>query len=206
MRFKKIEKALLLGMAAAIVFSTYAQSAQRDVAEKLVRLHVIANSDGEEDQKLKLKVRDGVLKKVSELTKNKVSAEGSEKILKRCTGYIEDIAEDIIKGEGYAYNAEATVEKGYFPTKYYENFALPAGEYDSLKVIIGNGEGKNWWCVLFPPLCVSAATDGESALETAEKYGLTEDEAALITMENTGYKIKFKAVELYGKIKHMLTR
>ena len=101
--------------------------------------------------------------------------------------------------EGYSYPVTASLEKCWFPTKEYEGFALPAGEYTALRVVIGAGEGQNWWCVAFPPLCLGAASETVDQAAQAGLFG--EDQVALVTQANEGYVLKFKSLELLGELK-----
>lgn len=140
-----------------------------EISEKLIRFHVIANSDREEDQTLKLKVRDEVLKYIQPKLKDSKSIEQSREILKNEDKKILDIANEVIKANGYNYNTESTLSKEYFPVKTYGNITLPQGEYEAYRIIIGTGEGKNWWCVMFPPICFVDITKGEVAYEETEK-------------------------------------
>lgn len=140
-----------------------------EISEKLIRFHVIANSDREDDQALKLKVRDEVLKYIQPKLKDSKSIEQSREILKNEDKKILDIANEVIKANGYSYNTESTLSKEYFPVKTYGNITLPQGEYEAYRIIIGTGEGKNWWCVMFPPICFVDITKGEVAYEETEK-------------------------------------
>lgn len=140
-----------------------------EIAEKLIRFHVIANSDGEADQSLKLKVRDEVLKYIQPILKESESVEQSRKILNEKNHEILKIAEKVIKDNGYDYKVESTLSNEYFPVKTYGNITLPQGQYEAYRIIIGNGEGQNWWCVMFPPICFVDITKGEVAYEETEK-------------------------------------
>lgn len=140
-----------------------------EIAEKLIRFHVIANSDGEADQGLKLKVRDEVLKYIQPILKESESVEQSRKILNEKNYEILKIAEKVIKDNGYDYKVESTLSNEYFPVKTYGNITLPQGQYEAYRIIIGNGEGQNWWCVMFPPICFVDITKGEVAYEETEK-------------------------------------
>ena len=142
MKWKRWEVALGLALMIMIVFAAPIQ-AQRTLAEKITRLHVLANSDLPEDQKLKLKVRDAVLH---------VAAD--HPVLDASVLYeMEVAARKVIAREGYLYPVSVQREREYFDTRVYETFSLPAGEYDSVRVVIGEGDGKNWWCVVYPQLC-----------------------------------------------------
>lgn len=184
----------------AVVFFTlqsiFPTEKEYEIYNSTVRLHVLANSDGEDDQKLKLKVRDELLKKVGSY-EAKTKEEAQELIEENKKELIE-IAKEVIKNEGYEYDVDIQIGKEFYSTRYYEDFALPAGEYTSVKVIIGEGKGQNWWCVLFPPLCTNQALayDEEACIEV----GLTKDQYNLITEnENGEYKVKFRLLEIMAE-------
>lgn len=201
MRKYIFELSIAIGLIAALSLGAYAKSRQSDIAGKLIRLHVIANSDSEEDQALKIKVRDAVLTFVTEKTQGAKTVAESEKILKSSLSEINKAAQEEIKRQGYSYTSKTALENTYFPTKEYGSFALPAGDYEALRVIIGSGEGKNWWCVLFPPLCVSAAEDTE---ELAKNAGLSDEEIKIISSDDVEYKFKFKVVDLINRAAHKI--
>lgn len=140
-----------------------------EISDKLIRFHVIANSDGEADQSLKLKVRDEVLKYIQPILKESESIEESREILAEKNNEILKIAEAVIHEKGYNYKVESTLSEEYFPVKTYGNITLPQGKYEAYRIIIGNGEGQNWWCVMFPPICFVDITKGEIAYEETEK-------------------------------------
>jgi stage II sporulation protein R len=170
--------------------------------DKLIRFHVLANSDSEEDQNLKLKVRDEIIKYLQPLLKKSRSIEESEEIILSENENIKRISENIILENGYTYEVKVNLEYSQFPAKQYSNIVLPAGEYKSLRVIIGDGEGKNWWCVMFPPLCFVDENNGVIDKETDERLKdvLTEEEYELITGKNSdnasNKKVKFKILEI----------
>ena len=124
-----------------------------DYREKLIRFHVIANSDSEDDQELKLKVRDAVIAYLEPKLEKSSSIEESEEIIKGEYKNLEKISKNIIDENGYTYNVAIGLKYSNFPAKQYSSVVLPAGEYKALKIVIGEGKGKNWWCVMFPPLC-----------------------------------------------------
>ena len=175
--------------------------------DKLIRFHVLANSDSEEDQNLKLKVRDEIIKYLQPLLKDSKSIEESEKIILRENENIKKLCKNIIKENGYNYEVKVNLEYSNFPAKQYSNIVLPAGEYKSIRVIIGSGEGKNWWCVMFPPLCFVDENNGVIDKKTDEKLKdiLTEEEYKLISGENSkkasNRKMKFKILEILETIK-----
>lgn len=202
MRIRKWEIAVAIGFVLSIIMCISGGMAAQAVSDKLIRLHIIANSDSEEDQALKLEVRDRMIPAVREITEASDNIEDARQLINQNMDKLKQIAEDAVKEKGYSYAVEILLEKAYFPSKYYDGFSLPAGEYEGLKVIIGNGEGRNWWCVLFPPLCLPAAEG--SAAETAAENGLSEEDIAFITEDGYCYKIKFKTAELYGEIKEWI--
>ncbi|AIS53412.1 stage II sporulation protein R [Thermoanaerobacter kivui] len=178
---------------------------KEDLSRKLIRFHVIANSDSQQDQQLKLKVRDAILFNLNPKFEKAKSVKESEKIIKENLDEIKKIAQEEILNDGKNYDVKVMYGKYDFPTRYYGAITLPAGSYNALKVVIGNGEGKNWWCVMFPPLCFIDITHGitdSKAKEEMAKY-LTKDEMEIIESDKT--EIKFKIAEIlekyYNKLK-----
>lgn len=176
--------------------------------EKLIRFHVIANSDSDEDQKLKLKVRDEIIAYLDPMLDKSKSIEESEKIINENKGKIVEISNEVIKENKYKYDVKAELGYSNFPTKQYSNIVLPAGKYKALKVVIGEGKGKNWWCVMFPPLCFVDIDNGITGKETENnlKKVLSEKEYSMIaSQEKTNIediKLKFKIIEIIQKIKN----
>lgn len=170
----------------------------------VIRLHVLANSDSEEDQLMKLSVRDEVLDTVSDLLRDAETKTEAEEILNRNIEKIQQAAEAVLDGSGSKYTVSVTLTEEAYPTRTYANISLPAGEYTSLRILIGEADGQNWWCVLFPKLCVSAQTEvGGIAIidETEEeliKAGLTPSQIRLITGNSPDVKIKFRILEYFG--------
>lgn len=189
--------ALLCG--GLICVTLWAEAEQTELAGKVIRLHVLANSDSQADQDLKLQVRDRILEKTAELLDGQESAPSAEAILSDNLQLLAQSAYDEIADQGYDYPVRVSLEDTWFPTRQYENVSLPAGTYRALRVVIGEGEGHNWWCVLFPSLCLSAVT--ETSVTAA---GLSGQDYALLTGESQPYVVKFKAVELWGNCKHWL--
>lgn len=140
-----------------------------EINTKLIRFHVIANSDNDEDQNLKLKVRDKVLEYIAPKLKDSQSIEQSRKIIKENDNSIKAIAEDTIKKSGYNYRIKTVLGFENFPIKTYGNITLPQGNYEAYRIIIGEGKGRNWWCVMFPPLCFVDITKGQVAYKETEK-------------------------------------
>lgn len=199
--YKKVELSVCLALIVSIVFSvcSFAKTSE-SIRQEVLRLHVIANSDSSVDQNLKLRVRDAVLEYGADVFDGSVNVENAvEKITPEITRLTE-IAQNVIKDGGFDYNVSITIDKEYFSTRTYETITLPAGEYLALRIIIGTGEGHNWWCVMFPPMCISAA-DEESEISTV----LDKDELNLVE-KNPKYEPRFKIVEIYEKIKESISK
>lgn len=145
------------------------KSIQKSIASKIIRFHVIANSDTQYDQDLKLKVRDSILAYISPKLKNSSSIEESRKILKENDKKILEISQNVVKSYGYNYGVRSTFCKTNFPIKTYGNITLPQGRYEAYRVIIGQGKGQNWWCVMFPPLCFVDISKGQASYKDTEK-------------------------------------
>lgn len=198
---KLVEIALLIGLAVFLASGGLALRAQDQLSERVVRLHVLANSDGEEDQALKLKVRDRVLARATELLTQAGDRGEAETLLRSALPELEELAARELRASGCDYPVRAELTDTEFPTREYDGFTLPAGEYLALRVVIGQGAGRNWWCVVFPPLCTAASADVPTAALAA---GLTEDQVRLITEEDRGYVLKFKAVEWWEVLRARL--
>ena len=197
-KLKLLELALLIGLAVFLLSGALALRTQDQLADKVVRLHVLANSDSEEDQALKLRVRDVVLERATALLEQAEDRKEAEGLLRGDLLELERIAAEEIAAAGYDYPVTAELTKTTFPTKEYDGFTLPAGEYLALRIIIGEGGGHNWWCVVFPPLCTTAAADVPASALAA---GFDQEEVGLITEENSGYVLKFKAVEWWEALR-----
>ena len=202
-KLRRWELALLLGVALAALLGVWLDRSQTALADQVIRLHVLANSVSEADQALKLKVRDRVLETAEEYFTPGATLEETQAVL---TAHLADIAAagaEQVAEEGYQYPVTVSMEENYwFPTKEYTDFALPAGNYTALRVVIGEGGGQNWWCVVFPPLCLGSVS--ETAAQTALSGGFSEDQVSLITGEDEGYVVKFKAIELWEEFQHWL--
>lgn len=200
-KLKLVEIALLVGLAAFLASGGLALRTQTQLAERVVRLHVLANSDGEEDQELKLLVRDRVLARATELLTQAGNRAEAESLLRRELPELEALAARELRANGCDYPVTAELTDTEFPTREYDGFTLPAGEYLALRVVIGEGAGRNWWCVVFPPLCTAASAEVPAAALAA---GLTEDQVGLITEEDRGYVLKFKTVEWWEQLRSQL--
>jgi stage II sporulation protein R len=197
-RFRIWELALAVGLAAALVWGAASLSRQQALADKVVRLHILANSDSQADQALKLQVRDAVTARTAALLAESRSRAEAETVLRRELPALEALAAQEIAKRGYHYPVCARLEEAEFPTRVYDDFTLPAGRYLALRVLIGAGEGHNWWCVVFPPLC--AASTSEFA-EAASADGLSKDDVGLLTESDEGYVLKFKSIELWEALR-----
>ncbi len=171
---------------------------EEQIYDAVIRMHVVANSDSEQDQDLKLKVRDAVLVMAGERLVGCGDREEAARRLNEMLEELEAVAEHTLSQNGCELPVRVVLGEEQYPTRDYESFCFPAGEYLSLRVLIGEGEGQNFWCVLFPPLCMSAATVGRDAAE--EEFiavGLSRDQYSIITeTENTQYKVRFKLLEV----------
>ena len=201
--FRRFALVLLLLTIFTIVSAlSYVSAVSNNISNSVFRLHVIANSDSEEDQNLKYIVRDNLIKYMNTLTKDITSKEQAIEIAKEHEKDFYDIALKIIKENGYDYAVKIEIGNFYFPTKHYGDISLPAGYYDALKVEIGESAGQNWWCVMFPPLCFVDMSTGIVPDESKEKIkdNLPEEEYALISKtDNANLNFKFKLIELFSK-------
>ena len=189
---------LLVALAAVLLWGAASLHRQDALQEKLVRLHVIANSDSEDDQAMKLRARDAVLAQATALLEQSADRAEAMARLEESLPRLEKAAYDACGG---VYPVEASLGMAEFPRKEYDGFALPAGEYMALRVIIGEGAGRNWWCVVYPPLCMASCTELE---DTALRAGLDGDDVQLITEADSGYVLKFRAVELWERLRQWL--
>lgn len=189
MKLKRWEIALAASILAAVLVCTFPIRAQSNLADKLTRLHVLANSDDPEDQQLKLKVRDAVLE----------ASRGESVLDDRLLEKLRAAAQQTVWREGKNQRVTVTRENCYFDTRVYDNFSLPAGYYDAVRVVIGEGEGHNWWCVIYPPLCAGLCEEDWETV--AREAGLTQDEISLIC-EEKGYVIRFQLADLWGRLVH----
>ncbi len=208
---KIIFVSLMVGL--VITFGTmwttkaYSETIQEGIASEVIRFHVLANSDSKEDQALKLKVRDAILDQFSYKFDGSKDIAQSRKIIQENLSAIERCARDVIEREGYTYGVKASLSKSIFPTKQYANVKFPPGEYEALRVVIGEGKGKNWFCVMFPPLCFVDETHSKISEKTAQELRtvLTADEYNLVVDADGDralpVKVKFKIVEWWQEKK-----
>lgn len=197
---KDINIAIACGLVFAVLFSLSKFDAScEQLRENILRLHIIANSNTAEDQTLKYKVRDSLLEVGTDVFGEDLTLQQAIDSANSMIPLLQKIAEETIRESGYNYPVEISVGKAYFGTRVYETFTLPAGEYDAVRVKIGQAKGKNWWCVMFPAMCVPASAD----------HSLDEvvDGSATDIAENSSkYQVKFKSVELYENLKHSVSK
>lgn len=192
-KLKIWELALLMALCFSLCMGTWAQAKQTSLSGGLVRLHVIAVSDDDNEQRIKLNVRDEVLSYLSPKLDGVQSAAEAQAIIAAELDGIKAAAEKSAEGR----SVQVCLDEEYYPTRDYERFSLPAGRYQSLRVILGEGQGHNWWCVVFPPLCISAA-EQEKAMQS-----MSEDMRGIVT-EADGFQIKFRIIELWGELSQLL--
>lgn len=172
------------------------------VRSDVLRMHVIANSDCSADQQLKLMVRDAVLERGAQLFDGTVTVDEARRKIEPHKAELEAAAREVIERAGYDYPVSVNVVNEYFATRCYGSLTMPAGRYTAVKVVIGEGAGHNWWCVIFPSLCVPATTDGFA--DAAAAGGFSDAEIGLMTRANGAYTVKFRSLELLQALKKYL--
>lgn len=192
-------RAAALFCACLVCTALWAEAAQGRLADQVIRLHVLANSDSQADQALKLHVRDQVLEETQRLLAPAQDAAGAADLLRANLDGLTQTAQAAVAAWGYDYPVSVRLEETWFPTRQYQGAALPAGDYLALRVLIGAAAGHNWWCVVFPSLCLPAVS--EAAQPAA---ALTRENYALITEEDAGYTFRFHLVEWWEGLKHWL--
>lgn len=191
----------LLFIYTSICAISYAQNTSTEIANSVFRLHVLANSDSQEDQSLKYIVRDNLLKYMNELCVNCISKQEAIDLARKNEIQFKEIALKTIKEQGYNYDVNINIGNFEFPTKNYGDVSLPAGYYDALRVEIGEAKGQNWWCVMFPPLCFVDISSGVVPEESKEllENNLSEEEFALVSdNSNSELQFKFKLLEFFN--------
>ena len=193
MKLKKWEIVLIIILALSVCTLCTAGAlshCQTELSDKLIRLHVIANSDSESDQSMKLYVRDAVTSVLEAMLEGAETRAQAAEVIVDKLGEIQSAAQHAVFEYGGEYGVQVTLGTESYPTREYDTFTLPAGEYTSLKITIGEGEGKNWWCVVFPPVCFAAATDDELA-----EMNFSDGEIEFITGKGEEYEFRFKLLE-----------
>lgn len=198
---RKLENSLFCGLVISVLLSIISFGAScGEIRQDVLRMHVIANSDSAEDQAVKLKVRDAVLEAGEDLFDGTLTAEGAEQVLDSDIERLQNAAQNVLTENGFDYGVRVEIGKDYFNTRTYDGeVTLPAGEYEAVRVILGEGQGQNWWCVMFPPMCLPAA---EADTEISDVLTQNEED---VVKSNPKYEARFKIVELfenfYRKIK-----
>ena len=189
-----IEGALLIALCITLCTGLWARAQQQKLSGELVRLHVIAASDSDADQALKLRIRDRALMHLTPLLDRAQSVDDARAVIESELPHLEKLANDEIAAAGFDYSAAAALSPERYPTREYMGFALPAGSYLSLRITLGGGEGQNWWCVVFPPLCMTAVEERDSIAT------LSENSKKLIFAEEEEYILKFRLIEFFESI------
>lgn len=184
----------IIALFAAALIAALPVRSEQEIFDRVIRLHVVANSDSAEDQAVKLKVRDAILGEAEQLLSGcKSEAEAQTKV-EANLDKLEAAAEHVLAESGFGYGAKVTLGREFYPRRDYEGFYLPEGTYLSLRVLLGEASGQNWWCVFFPPLCTSSA---EKYTEQLKEVGFSPYQIKLLTeAETPRYKLKFRIVEL----------
>lgn len=199
---------ILIGLILTVVTTSlakgYFKNLQNSISKEVIRFHVLANSDSQKDQELKLKVKSGIIEMLADKLDSSVSKEETKAFLNENLQNIQLKALEIIKENGYNYPVSVKIGNSYFPTKVYGDISLPAGEYEALKIEIGKAQGQNWWCVMFPPLCFVDVTMKEVPEKDKALFKdiLTDEEYDIISKDNSknpSIKIKFKLIEIFNK-------
>ena len=190
---RKLENSLFCGLVISVLLSIISFGAScGEIRQDVLRMHVIANSDSAEDQAVKLKVRDAVLEAGEDLFDGTLTAEGAEQVLDSDIERLQNAAQNVLTENGFDYGVRVEIGKDYFNTRTYDGeVTLPAGEYEAVRVILGEGKGQNWWCVMFPPMCLPAAE-----AETDISDVLTQNEEEVVRSDPK-YEARFKIVELF---------
>lgn len=196
------EAALLIGILAAVFAQSVCVSAENrnEISEDVFRLHILANSDSDEDQSLKLKVRNAVLEESGTLFSGNMTAEQAANEAREHLDDFQRIAEQVIKENGYAYDVVCEVTEMDFDSRVYGTATLPEGKYNALRICIGKAEGHNWWCVMFPKLCLPAVTNTDEVLEAAISDGALTEEEVEIMRNPSNYEVRFYFADLIQKL------
>lgn len=193
----------IIFLAVALVMLGMLIADRQRLERDLIRLHVVANSDSQEDQAVKLQVRDAILASLDQQLQNLTDIEQAKAYLQAYLPQLEQIANQVLEQAGFADRAKISLTEEEFPTREYDTFSLPAGIYQSLRVVIGEGEGKNWWCVVFPSLCYSATA--QDVEDTAVGAGFSDGLANTLTQED-GYEIRFFLLDCLGRVENFFHR
>lgn len=176
---------------------------RQTLSDDVIRLHVVAASDSQEDQAVKLQIRDAVVEKLNSVMEELPSAADAKAFLLEHLDEIEDTANEVLEKAGFSDRVTVTLDKEAFESRVYDTFTLPAGVYESLRIVVGEGEGQNWWCVVFPTLCVPETTDDFAS--AAVSSGFSDTLTATVSNEE-GYEIRFFVLDCLGKLQNLFHR
>lgn len=197
-KLRRWEAALFLAFGLTLTVGVWACASESALADRVLRLHVIANSDSDSDQARKLLVRDAVLAGAAPLLEGVEGRQEAEAALAPHLDELAQAGEEVLARTGRADPVTVSLADQWFPTKEYDGFSLPAGQYRALRVTIGEGKGRNWWCVVFPPLCLASVS--EESVGAAAEGALSEEQIALITGQDGGYVLKFRLIEWWQEL------
>ena len=192
---KLLIKSLCIAFVLTVIYSVIPfQEECEQISNEVFRLHILANSDREEDQSLKLRVRDSLLRYTDRLFSEAENRDEAERIARDNLESLRAVAQREVYANGYDYKVKAEVVNMYFNTRYYERYTMPAGMYDALRITIGSGEGHNWWCVMYPSICISSAVETDKRVE--DTFSQNQQEI----VKGNEFKYKFKVVEIFERI------
>ena len=198
---KLLKRVVLCFLLVCLVYVGALAADRQKLQNELVRLHVVAASDAEEDQAIKLQVRDAVLESLQDGLENATDIEAAKQYIASQLPKLESVANEVLAAAGCGDVATVSLQVEEFAARVYDTFSLPAGLYDSLRITIGEGEGRNWWCVTFPTLCIPATTEGFEAV--AAGAGFSEELTGSLTGE---YEVRFYLLDLLGQLENFLHR
>ena len=196
---KLMKRLMILALIAGAFYLGSVYADKVELQSQVLRLHVVANSDNAEDQAVKLKVRDALIAELSPLLEQVDSKEEAQALIGDMLTRLEEVANEVLESSGFSQQAKVTLDRENFDTRVYDTFSLPAGIYDSLRVTIGEGEGQNWWCVVFPSLCVPAAT--EQVEDVAVGAGFSDNLSGAITGKQE-YQVRFFLLDFLGQVEN----
>lgn len=185
-----------------VSLTSYAQSVNEELEANILRFHVVANSDSTEDQMMKQQVKDEIIAYMEPMLSDAENIEESKEMLQAHFDDIKKVAKQVINKWGKDYNVQLFIDHANFPTKSYGDIVLPAGEYEAFRVILGEGEGENWWCIMFPPLCYVDVATGVVPVEGKEalQEQLTEEQYEMICGQDAPYEVRFKVVDMVNEL------
>ncbi len=197
---KLFVKSVCIAFVLTVLYSVIPFQAEcTDISNEVFRLHILASSDSEYDQNVKLSVRDKVLEYTESLFQNAKSKEDAEQVISQNLPAITEVAQNEVYRSGSNDKVKAEITNMYFTTRHYDSYTLPSGMYDALRITIGEGKGHNWWCVMYPSLCIYSEENRD------EKAKEVFDDAQYDIVKNEKYEYKFKIVEIFEKCSNFLS-